>query len=705
MSSVIELEKLPPAIRKNVVEIIKSSRFEIASEWYDVLFEPDLINQYNIVAPKGNKENTLNDYVLPLLDLLAHFIKSPQDDILAVYLDECLRYAPHRSSRDIRISYFSSILPRNFLSLVSRAESKDSDSLSEYLNLIHAPLLKEFSGTPVTLVSVGDCLMTDVRLFLNANMNQQGLPFEMRSIYFSANQGVDISIDSVVEHLKDSKADFLALSFLSFEGLPFYRLLRSQCDELTAEEIDSGIESLSNVIDNFIMSVRDISNITILLHNAGGLPLGKYRKRIPLLAPFSKKQKELTEKLNKAISGIVAKTPNCILIDETSVLKSHSPRYLENEVVPRRISRDAPFHTTRFAYHLVPQYSDCIKAYSVLRGIKLLLIDFDNTLWNGVVADEEVQHFKQRQLLLKKLRDYGILLAAVSKNNEENIPWDDMSLSIDDFVSLKINWNPKFQSVNEIAEELNLGHDSFLFIDDNPVEREMMASQLPMVRSLDATLDSSWSILEKLLYFPNTSDTEEAMARTMMYREQADRRKELSSDSNYDEMMRTLNLKVVFGLAKKGDLNRVHELVQRTNQFNTTTIRYQKEELSEMLLAGHKNIYIAELSDKFGNLGIVNVIITEKNADNDLLIDSFIMSCRAMGFGLEQLALSLAIESSKSFANIIGKFSATQKNEPASGLFREAGFEKQDDNNFRIASNKLNSLTPPPEWFEVVLRR
>jgi FkbH-like protein len=186
-----------------------------------------------------------------------------------------------------------------------------------------------------------------------------------------------------------------------------------------------------------------------------------------------------------------------------------------------------------------------------------------------------------------------------------------------------------------------------------------------------------------------------------MYREQALRREALSAEFDYPQMMAALQLKVRFSRAMPGDMERITELVQRTNQFNTTTIRYTKQQLTAMRENPSHRIYVAELSDKFGSLGLVAVAVVARSGA-DATIESFVMSCRAMGFQLEHLIIALLLEAEADAHRFIGRFVATDRNTPAMNLFSSCGFHEQGDATF--AWQRGETEPPRPAWFAVSSR-
>jgi FkbH-like protein len=365
-------------------------------------------------------------------------------------------------------------------------------------------------------------------------------------------------------------------------------------------------------------------------------------------------------------------------------------------VVP--IPRDALFHTARFGEHLAREYADVLASFQALRKAKVLAVDFDNTLWDGVMADGDVTQHHDRQAALKAVKDGGILLVAISKNDPRNIRWAEMAMTPDDFVLHKIGWDLKVESITAAAKQLDLGLDSFVFLDDSQTEREFVRSQLPAVRPLDSTDPFTWRSVERLLRFPNTKDTAEARSRTELYRQQAQRQEAVSGKFDYPTMMASLGLSLEFRPAASRDLDRLTELVQRTNQFNTTTRRYTRQQLQAFLASEQHCVYVATLSDKFGSLGLVLSVIVERQGD-EVVFDSFVMSCRAMGFQLEHAAIRLVLDTEPGAMRWRGIFIPTDRNTPAAGLFSECGFVAKGDHEWVLEDASRAPALPP--WFAI----
>jgi FkbH-like protein len=470
-------------------------------------------------------------------------------------------------------------------------------------------------------------------------------------------------------------------------------LLR-EADRLTPEEIDQRATAIVGLMRRFLGELREYTDVPFLVHNASGLPLARARRLLPLLAPLSRGRRQVVEALNAAIAQIVENTPHALLIDEMAVAQAQGHREAAKPAVQH--ARNAQFHTARFGQGLAMTYADTLASMHRMRRTKVIAVDFDNTLWHGVMADGDVVHHGDRQQLLRKAKEGGILLVAVSKNDPKNVRWEEMRLQPEDFVLHKIGWGLKVESIAAAARELDLGLDSFAFVDDNDAECEFVRTQLPAVQVWNSNDAFTWRSFERLLRLPNVTPTAEARNRTELYRQQAMRKEALSTSFDYPEMMASLALAVEFRRMMARDLDRVTELVQRTNQFNTTTKRYSRQELQGFAQSDRHRVYVASLADKFGTLGLVLVAIVELR-DDEAVIDSFIMSCRAMGFQLEQTALRLMV-GSEADRRWRGLFVASDRNTPASTLYSDCGFAASDGDWVLTDPSRLPDV---PRWFTV----
>jgi FkbH-like protein len=694
----LSMPEFSPSDRRKLSCLIESRRSTIVDRWYACQFDPERLRRFEIAGVNNVERQTLVDlFLTPLLNLLTGYLRSGDASYQDVYLDERLRYAPHTADITVRESFFSEVLPSDEDAII-REITQDGELLRTFLTRLHAPLLSSSAEDSVRLLALGDCLMNEIRVFLPSRCKSAGINLDARMLYFSAATGKDLQTGEAIQFLSTNPTDLIALSFLTYEGLPPYSLLLREADRLSQSEIADRVAGITGLMRKFMLELRERTEVPFLLHNSSGLPLSRLRRRLPVLPPLSRPHRIVSELINSAICELAENIPNTILIDERSVAASRGYRKSMAAVIPAAISGKSFFHTSRFGEYLADSYLEVIRAYRDLGNAKVLLLDFDETLWEGVMAEEAVRQFSDRQRLLRQLREEGILLVAVSKNNPQNLRWSEMILQPSDFALSKVSWNTKVQSIQEAAQELDLGIDSFVLIDDSATERELVRASFPKIRTLDSTSPDTWRSLQLLLSFPNTRKTEEARARTELYRAQAARREAMSQAVDYPGMMASLGLEARFGLASDHDLNRVNELIQRTNQFNTTTARYSRAQLRAFLSDDEHRVYVSHLSDKYSNLGLVAVVIIRRSG-GDAIFDSFVMSCRAMGFGLERLMLCLVLDAEKDVSRFIGKFVPTDRNRPASTIFSDAGFRPISE-----SDSLLEAAQPRPEapsWFRV----
>lgn len=324
---------------------------------------------------------------------------------------------------------------------------------------------------------------------------------------------------------------------------------------------------------------------------------------------------------------------------------------------------------------------------------KCLILDLDNTLWGGVIGDDGVngiqignetavaEAYTAFQTYCLALRRRGILLAVCSKNDPDvarsGFAHPDTVLTFEDFAVFKANWEPKDRNIQAIALELNLGLDSFVFVDDNPAERAMVSAQLPAVTVPDIGSEVALypAILEGEHFFEIVSLSREDLQRTESYTANAVRTTLKAKFASYDEYLDSLQMFAEIASLRPVYLERVTQLINKTNQFNLTTRRYTYAQVEE--IASHVN-YIAvygRLSDVFGDNGLITVVIGRRDGA-ELHIDLWIMSCRVLKRGMELAMLDCLVERAKndSLERIVGYYSRTAKNAMVEDHYHKLGF-------------------------------
>lgn len=325
---------------------------------------------------------------------------------------------------------------------------------------------------------------------------------------------------------------------------------------------------------------------------------------------------------------------------------------------------------------------------------KVLLLDLDNTLWGGLAGEHDItpitladDHgglaYKNLQRVIWQMNQQGVLLGIVSKNNEEdamelirNHPH--MVLREECFVAKRINWQPKHENILEIAKELNLGTDSFVFWDDNPTERELVKEMLPevVVPDFPAKKEELAPAMVQIYkdYFEKSTITKEDLEKTKQYADNSKRMELQNKTASFEDYLRQLQMKMEM-VNPADNLERLVQLVNKTNQFNLTTKRYTTEEMQEALVDEQKRVFLFRSSDRFGDNGIVSAAIVDVSKDVPF-VEELVMSCRVMGKNLEY-AIVEAIEDSlkqEGFEKLHGIYIPTAKNAPVEKLYDQLGY-------------------------------
>jgi FkbH-like protein len=329
---------------------------------------------------------------------------------------------------------------------------------------------------------------------------------------------------------------------------------------------------------------------------------------------------------------------------------------------------------------------------------KCVIVDLDGTLWPGVLAETGAPfafdpaisspfsyvglYFGLHEALLA-LKRRGVVLACVSKNDEATVrelwKYDDQHprerlLTPDDFVTWRVNWDDKVENIASIAEELGFALDSFLFIDDHPVERDRVRQRLPQV---EVWGENPFELRARLLNDPRLQSPRlsgEAAGRTDLVKAQLDRQRfhqDVTSEADY---LVSLNIQCrIEALTPGSDLGRIEELFQRTTQFNTTGRRFPAAELAALLRGGPARAFSLRVTDRFGDHGLVGAAVVEAGE-----ITGFALSCRVLGMGVEHRFLQAVLEAVGG-PSIFGRIIETPRNNPVRNLYRDNGFTQRPD--------------------------
>lgn len=363
------------------------------------------------------------------------------------------------------------------------------------------------------------------------------------------------------------------------------------------------------------------------------------------------------------------------------------------------------YYAYKFAmnYDVMPDVA--LGLAKIIRGIlgknkKCLVLDLDNTLWGGVIGDDgvngiEIGHetplaeaYTAFQEYVLKLKKRGVILSVCSKNEDDiarsGFEHPDSVLHVDDFVSFRANWEPKNLNLAAIAQEINIGTDSLVFIDDNPAERQLIRDTMPEVAvpEIDSTdVFSFIRAIEGVGYFEPVAISEDDKKRNETYKENKERQALEKSAANYDEFLASLSMEAEIDAFRPVYFDRIAQLTNKTNQFNLTTRRYTRAEIEQMATDEKYITLYGRLTDRFGDNGLISVVIGEKRED-EIHILLWLMSCRVLKRGMEHAMLDVLAEkaSQEGCRKLIGYYCPTKKNKMVADMYREFGFSLREKN-------------------------
>jgi FkbH-like protein len=453
-------------------------------------------------------------------------------------------------------------------------------------------------------------------------------------------------------------------------------------DDAVLEEIESAATSLTSLITAF----RRSAGANLIVH---GLAPPAWRSEGLLDARRAVGQGEAFNRINGKLRAACAQDPNTLFLDYDDLQSRHGRSQWRNEAkwatvkLPVAVSA-MPLLAQAWWRHLRP---------FVQAPAKVLVLDLDNTLWGGILGEDGSQglvlddehpgvFYKAFQQTISAIANRGVLLAVASKNDEAEAlemlaSHPHMRIRPDRLSAMRINWLPKVDNLISIAEELNVGLESLVFVDDNPAECDAVRRALPMVEVVELPADPAQfsSALLQISRLERINLTEEDRRRGVYYAEERDRRQALTGAESLEAFLASLEIKVDVRRLDEADLARAAQLTQKTNQFNVTTRRYTEPELAERLSRPQWQGYVVRSQDRFGDNGVVGLTLTVTDGDQ-CEIDTLLLSCRVIGRGIELALLSEVASDARSrgAATLRGRFIPSRKNQPAARLYADAGF-------------------------------
>lgn len=457
-------------------------------------------------------------------------------------------------------------------------------------------------------------------------------------------------------------------------------------------------EKYSTLADNELESIDSIySNITenlsakIIYYNYTEIDdsvFGNYSNKTP--SSFLFQLRKLNYELMVSASG----KPNMFLCDIST---------LQNQVGKSMVFQPSLYISTEMVLSIDILPMVATKTIDLVQAIngkikKCVILDLDNTTWGGIIGDDGIENiqvgslgigkaFSELQYWVKKLKNRGIIVAICSKNTESvaKEPFEkhpDMILRLKDISVFKANWENKADNIRQIQSILNIGFDSMVFLDDNPFERNIVRENIPEITVPELPEDPAnyLEFLYNLNLFETVSFSSEDSERTKLYQIEAERVKEYKKFTNEDDFLENLNMVSDIKPFNKFNTPRVAQLSQRSNQFNLRTVRYSEGDIERMATSEDYATFTFTLEDRFGDNGLICVVILHKENKETLFVDTWFMSCRVLKRGMENFVLNQLVEYAKenNFKTIKGEYIPTAKNAMVKDHYMDLGFQKED---------------------------
>jgi len=649
---------------------------------------------------QGDKE-LLQAEVGALADFLALLYETGDTTYRHLYIGEMRKVLYFdRFSREQQLENAQRLLEKTaewiLRYLGGRVSEDDVAAVQTELQEVARVLTAEGEKT-VRVLLVGDCVFMDLLAFATVPLLEDGVTLEP-TFATSKNPA------TLKQELRRLTGPFDAVFYspFTYSFSLDYSFTSDYRNALASEHKLRGVvERAVAVAEDVAAVLADTHECPIYVHNSADVRrhdshFAEVAKCILTRKVRARARVALERAVEQMVRRLVAAGATQMhVFDETPVLATAS------ELELGRKFYDSPLqHPTVFSRAIAAHYRDVLAARAHLFGRKIIVTDLDNTLWRGLMGEGPVEHFRERQQLLRRLRSKGVVLAVASKNDADKIRWEEMALAKDDFVATRIDWRPKAGNIREMQQELELRPEAFVFIDDRPDERALAEAALPGLRALDAEDDATWRHLAR---WEELLDGGQHEDRTRWYRERASRGaalEEARRDAGDDGAFAMLELKAVIRDADAKDLARVLELINRSNQFNLCGTRTTSREVRSWLDSPTTRVLVADVSDRFGGMGLVGIAIVNLESDR-VVVPAFVLSCRVFGYAVETALLQRVARyraaGAATDASIVGRYHETKANGPCKAFYADHGFTREGED--WVLRGSLEAETP--HWLTV----
>jgi len=567
------------------------------------------------------------------------------------------------------------------------------------LESVHAVLAAKTNKTQRVLL-IGDCIFLDILPFIVSELLAAGI----KVVPDYATSKNPLELRDQLRKLSDRKFDLVFFSPFSYDFVPAYsELAEWQRSNASADAVTKVVENAWRDTQITLDLVTDLFDCPVHVHNSAAIVREENStKRFLKLKATTRVRHAAKKKINTLLTGYIDQKnqgsfKHLYLLDENRIAQEFG-----ESRAGAYYYRTALQHPAVHGRILAPLYVEAVYINAHLLKKKLIVCDLDNTLWEGVIGEGPVRHYHERQATLKGLKLKGVVLAINSKNDPVNVHWREGTLGDQDFVCSAVSWRPKVQGMKQIQEDLNLKTKDFVFVDDREDELELMRTAYPDLLCLDATDEKTW---QRFGLWRNLLEDDGEMDRTLMYQQREVRkafvRDDIASEEEKTALFRSLGLKLTISPAKPGDLKRIAELINRTNQFNLEGSRTSLKEVTEWHHSPEHLVLTGQTSDRFGDMGTTCVAVARINgAEMELL--PFVLSCRVFGYGIERSVMNhlKALAQRAGVDRIVGRYVPTPHNAPCKDFLADNGFEEGAE---RWTAQVGATQAPNVEWLEVVV--
>lgn len=507
---------------------------------------------------------------------------------------------------------------------------------------------------------------------------EEGLRFDLFEADYDQ---IALQIHSPLSEFNAFQSDFVLIHESSEKLLDkFYKLSLEQKRSFAEDHIAA--------VEGYIQTISARRNAKILYTNLAEINdsvFGSYANSVDASFVYQ------LRKINLELMRLTQSYKNLFIVDLSLIQSEYGRQYTASPSIRVNTSIVLSMEAIPLVAKAVV---DVVKA-CVGKFKKCLILDLDNTCWGGIIGDDGLEGiqignlgvgeaFSRLQAWAKELQKRGIVLAICSKNEESAAmePFEkhpDMVLRLSDIAVFVANWDNKADNIRYIQSVLNIGFDSMVFLDDNPVERKIVRDNLPDVTVPELPVDPAeyLSYLQRLNLFETASFAENDQTRTAQYQEESKRARQKMSFVNEGDFLKSLEMVCTVGPFEKMDFPRIAQLSQRSNQFNLRTIRYDEAEVEQLANSPEHLTYRFKLKDSYGDYGLISMVVLHKQ-NEEAKIENWLMSCRVLKRGMENLVLNCLVEGAKSWgcSRLIGEFIPTDKNKMVQDHYPNLGFSK-----------------------------